>query len=78
MLGGRVLSYTITGGRGTGKTFLIYAPAKTLYENFQVTIVHCGMLCEGHDILNKRLKHCDPRSKLCELSFCEECFIQNG
>ena len=41
---------------------MVYDIAKTLSANFRVTIVHCGMLCGGHDHLNKKMHNISIRS----------------
>lgn len=47
----------LTGGPGTGKTLLIYDLAKKLSFAKSVLLVHSGILCNGHDALNKSLDH---------------------
>lgn len=42
----------ITGGPGTGKTLLIYDIAREIAKTKKVLIVHSGILCDGHRILN--------------------------
>lgn len=46
--------FGITGKAGTGKTLLLYDIARTLAgsEN-KCCVIHSGILCEGHDYLNK-------------------------
>ncbi len=46
--------FGITGKAGTGKTLLLYDIARTLagLDN-KCCVVHSGILCEGHDYLNK-------------------------
>lgn len=44
----------ITGKAGTGKTLLLYDIARTFAElGNKCCMVHSGILCEGHDYLNK-------------------------
>ncbi len=45
----------IRGGAGTGKTLLLYDIAKTLAEQFQICIIHSGILSRGHMFLNTHL-----------------------
>ena len=47
----------ITGGPGTGKTLLIYDIACELAKTKEILLVHSGILCEGHNILNDRLSN---------------------
>ncbi len=47
----------IKGAAGTGKTLLLYDIVKTLSVNFRICAVHCGILSEGHQYLNKHLKN---------------------
>ena len=47
----------ITGGPGTGKTLLIYDIARELSKTRKVLMVHSGILCEGHHILNEHLEN---------------------
>lgn len=47
----------IKGGAGTGKTLLLYDIAKTLSENYQICIIHSGILSEGHNQLNVSMKN---------------------
>ena len=42
----------LTGGPGTGKTLLIYDIAFTMADIQKVLIVHSGLLCEGHVVLD--------------------------
>lgn len=43
----------ITGKAGTGKTLLLYDIVRTLSEQDQVCVIHCGKLSEGHKTLQK-------------------------
>lgn len=45
----------IRGSAGTGKTLLLYDIVKALSEDYKICVVHCGMLSEGHQYLNKHL-----------------------
>lgn len=47
----------ITGGPGTGKTLLVYDLAKELSQKMKVLVVHSGILCEGHNKLNRKLQN---------------------
>ena len=47
----------LTGGPGTGKTLLIYDIARELSKSQMVLIIHSGILCEGHRILDNSLKN---------------------
>lgn len=42
----------IKGSAGTGKTLLLYDIAKELSSSVKVCIVHCGILSEGHKLIN--------------------------
>lgn len=44
--------FGIKGSAGTGKSLLLYDVAKSLSNNYNVGIIHCGQLNEGHKILN--------------------------
>jgi len=48
----------ITGEAGTGKTLLLYDIARQVSATKRVLIVHCGMTCQGHEILNKSMGNC--------------------
>lgn len=47
----------ITGGPGTGKTLLIYDIARELSSTRKILVVHSGILCNGHNILNEALNN---------------------
>ena len=47
----------ITGGPGTGKTLLIYDIARELVKDKKILIVHSGILCDGHRVLNETLNN---------------------
>ncbi len=49
----------ITGIAGTGKTLLMYDLAKELSATGKVCVIHCGMLCEGHRVLNDMMENVD-------------------
>ena len=45
----------IQGAAGTGKSLLLYDVATTASLNFRVCVIHSGIMCEGHEILNRYL-----------------------
>lgn len=47
----------LTGGPGTGKTLLLYDIAVQLSEKYKVLLIHSGILCEGHNVLNANCKN---------------------
>lgn len=49
----------ITGMAGTGKTLLLYDLAKKCAAFGKCCIIHCGILCEAHTLLNDLLKDVD-------------------
>ena len=49
--------FGVTGGPGTGKTLLIYDIARELAKTFKILVIHSGILCEGHQLLNKLLEN---------------------
>lgn len=49
----------ITGNAGTGKTLLLYDIAKKCSQYGRCCIVHCGILCDGHKVLNQALNNVD-------------------
>lgn len=55
--GSRPLLIGIGGGAGTGKTLLLYDLAMSLSRKKKVRILHCGELCEGHRIIDRKLKN---------------------
>lgn len=55
--GNRPLLIGIGGGAGTGKTLLLYDLAMSLSRKKKVRILHCGELCEGHRIIDRKLKN---------------------
>lgn len=49
--------YGLTGGPGTGKTLLLYDIAFDLARNGKsVLVVHSGIMCQGHNVLNSKLE----------------------
>lgn len=44
--------FSISGAAGTGKSLLLYDIAKNLAAEEKVCIIHCGMLSDGHSVLN--------------------------
>lgn len=56
---GSNLYYGIQGEAGTGKTLLLYDLAVECSKYGKVCVIHCGMLCEGHRILNTTLENID-------------------
>lgn len=55
----KILYWGITGTSGTGKTLLLYDLAKASSVYGRCCIVHSGMLCEGHALLNVLLDNID-------------------
>lgn len=47
----------IQGAAGTGKSLLLYDIAKTVSSEFRVCVIHSGIICEGHKILNSCLQN---------------------
>ncbi len=47
--------FSISGSAGTGKTLLLYDIAKQLAQDRRVLIVHCGMTCSGHNVINENI-----------------------
>ncbi|MEE8827390.1 MAG: hypothetical protein SOH48_08670 [Eubacteriales bacterium] len=47
----------VCGSAGTGKTLMLYDLAVDLSKKKHVLLIHCGPLCEGHRIIDQRLKH---------------------
>ena len=45
----------IRGAAGTGKSLLLYDIAKTVSSEFRVCVIHSGIICEGHKILDSCL-----------------------
>ncbi|QIK86622.1 ATP-binding protein [Erysipelothrix sp. HDW6B] len=46
--------FGITGGPGTGKTLTLYNLAMELSITCKICIIHCGMLCDGHHVINRK------------------------
>lgn len=53
------IKWGITGKAGTGKTLLLYDIAKECSRYGKCCIIHSGILCEGHNILNGLLHNID-------------------
>ena len=51
--------FGITGGPGTGKTLLIYDLAVKLSSLGKCCVIHCGIVSEGLDYLNRALTNID-------------------
>lgn len=49
--------FGLTGGPGTGKTLLLYDIAKQLSSNKKVLMIHSGILCNGHSILQRKIQN---------------------
>lgn len=47
----------ITGTAGTGKTLLLYDLAKNCASYGSCCVIHCGLLCHAHGVLNALLKN---------------------
>lgn len=56
---GESLFYGIQGEAGTGKTLLLYDLAVECSKFGKVCIIHCGILCKGHEYLNSKLENID-------------------
>lgn len=55
----RAQFWGITGIAGTGKTLLIYDLAKEMAQTGRVCLIHCGMLSEGHKLLDSMMQNVD-------------------
>lgn len=53
------LLYGIKGHAGTGKTLLLYDLAKKCCQYGKCCMIHCGIICEGHNYLNAHLYRMD-------------------
>ncbi|MGN1165715.1 MAG: DNA/RNA helicase domain-containing protein [Lachnospiraceae bacterium] len=53
------IKWGITGKAGTGKTLLLYDLAKECVRYGRCCIIHSGILCEGHNTLNRLLHDID-------------------
>lgn len=49
--------YGITGTAGTGKTLLLFDLIRTISKNDRCCVIHCGVLCGGHEILNVKMNN---------------------
>lgn len=49
----------ITGNAGTGKTLVLYDLARDLAKIGKVCMIHCGITCEGHEILDRQIDGLD-------------------
>ena len=49
--------FGLTGGPGTGKTLLLYDVAKQLSLDKKVLMIHSGLLCNGHIILQNKINN---------------------
>lgn len=49
----------ITGGAGTGKTLILYDLARELAKIGKVCMIHCGITCGGHKILDQKIDGLD-------------------
>ena len=48
--------FGLTGGPGTGKTLLLYDIAFDIAKSGQsVLVVHSGIMCQGHEVLNTKI-----------------------
>ena len=52
--GTRPVVFLVYGSAGTGKSLLLYDLAKSLEVTGRACIIHCGLLFEGHELLNAR------------------------
>lgn len=46
--------FSVTGNHGTGKSLVIYGIIKELNKEFNICVVHCGILNNGHWYLKER------------------------
>jgi len=51
---GQTVVFMVYGSAGTGKSLLLYDLARSLHTSRQVGVVHCGVLSQGHEMLNNR------------------------
>jgi len=52
--GHRPVVYLVYGSAGTGKSLLVYDLARSLDTGRPTCVIHCGLLSEGHELLNER------------------------
>lgn len=69
----------ITGIAGTGKTLIMYDLAKEMSKNGKVLLIHCGILSDGHRMLNDMMENVDIISgnDICGSSFGEKKIVQD-
>lgn len=69
----------ITGIAGTGKTLIMYDLAKEMSKNGKVLLIHCGILSDGHRMLNDMMENVDIISgnDICRSSFGEKKSVQD-
>lgn len=69
----------ITGIAGTGKTLIMYDLAKEMSKNGRVLLIHCGILSDGHRMLNDMMENVDIMSgnDICGNSFGEKKIVQD-
>ena len=69
----------ITGIAGTGKTLIMYDLAKEMSKNGKVLLIHCGILSDGHRMLNDMMENVDIISgnDICGNSFGEKKIAQD-
>lgn len=69
----------ITGIAGTGKTLIMYDLAKEMSKNGRVLLIHCGILSDGHRMLNDMMENVDIISgnDICRSSFGEKKSVQD-
>ena len=69
----------ITGIAGTGKTLIMYDLAKEMSKTGKVLLIHCGILSDGHRMLNDMMENVDIISgnDICGNSFGEKKIVQD-
>ncbi|EIS4901497.1 ATP-binding protein, partial [Listeria innocua] len=67
----------LKGEAGTGKTLLLYDIAFEYAKEHKVCIIHCGQLCEGHNILDKESDNVDiiPAKEVLKTDFSKYKFV---
>ncbi|EAC7953554.1 AAA family ATPase [Listeria monocytogenes] len=67
----------LTGKAGTGKTLTLYDIAFECSEKGSVCIIHCGILSEGHDLLNSSYDKVDifAAKKMSSIDFSKYSYI---